>query len=73
MLATQLQVPVVPIGVKGGFHILPKGRSLPRPGPVKVWFGESMEVPRDADNLAVVSILEDAVADLIRHMELEAA
>jgi long-chain acyl-CoA synthetase len=66
LLATELQVPVVPVGVQGGFQILPKGRSRPRPGPVKVRFGAPIEVPRDADNLAVVSVLENAVANLVR-------
>jgi 1-acyl-sn-glycerol-3-phosphate acyltransferase len=56
---------VVPIGIQGGFQILPKGRALPQPGPLKVRFGPPVEVPRDADNLVVVSMLEKAVADLI--------
>jgi len=65
LLATGLQVPVVPIGVQGGFQILPKGHRFPRRSPVKVRFGTPIEVPRNADNLTTVSILENAVADLI--------
>ncbi|OGQ79920.1 MAG: hypothetical protein A3F90_01300 [Deltaproteobacteria bacterium RIFCSPLOWO2_12_FULL_60_19] len=72
LLATELQVPVVPIAVDGGFHILPKGRRLPRPGPVTVRFGSPIEAPRNADNVAVVSLLEHSVADLLRHRHLEA-
>ena len=72
LLATGLQVPVVPIGVQGGFEILPKGRSLPRPGPVKVRFGAPIEVPRNADKLAVVSTLENAVVNLTYRENSEA-
>jgi long-chain acyl-CoA synthetase len=69
LLATELQIPVVPIAVQGGFQILPKGHTLPKPGPVKVCFGPPIEVLRDTDSLAVVSMLERAVADLICRKE----
>jgi long-chain acyl-CoA synthetase len=73
LLATQLQVPVVPIGVEGGFHILPKGRSLPRPGAVTVRIGAPIVVPRRASHLSVATIFEDAVSGLLNQEQLEAA
>ena len=73
LLATQLRVPVVPIGVEGGFHILPKGRCLPRPGPVTVRIGLPIEVPRGSSHLSIATMLEDAVRRLLHQKQLEAA
>jgi long-chain acyl-CoA synthetase len=73
LLATELQIPVVPIGVEGGFRILPKGSILPRPGPVKVRFGSPLKVPRGADSVGVIKILQDAVAELMCHSKLQVA
>lgn len=42
LFAIELDVPVVPAYVEGTHQILPKGRSLPRPGRVMVRFGEPL-------------------------------
>jgi 1-acyl-sn-glycerol-3-phosphate acyltransferase len=59
LFALELGVPVVPAYIEGTHRILPKGRSMPRPGPVTVRFGEALsftgarsenqfgELPRD--------------------------
>lgn len=55
LFAIELNVPVVPAYIEGAHHILPKGRYMPRPGPVTVRFGEPLvvacprpgELPRD--------------------------
>jgi long-chain acyl-CoA synthetase len=46
LLATNLQVPIVPVHIRGTHAILPKGRLAPRRGdPVVVRFGEPLLVP----------------------------
>lgn len=42
LLAVELEVPVVPVHLEGLQWILPKGRTLPRRGPVSVTFGKPM-------------------------------
>jgi 1-acyl-sn-glycerol-3-phosphate acyltransferase len=42
LFATELGVPVVPAYIEGTHQILPKGRTLPRWGPVTVRFGEAL-------------------------------
>jgi 1-acyl-sn-glycerol-3-phosphate acyltransferase len=42
--AMELDVPVVPAYIEGTHHILPKGRLVPRVGPVTVRFGEAIEL-----------------------------
>ena len=39
LLALKLGLPVVPVRTRGLFEVLPKGRTLPRPGSVTVNFG----------------------------------
>jgi 1-acyl-sn-glycerol-3-phosphate acyltransferase len=45
VFAIELGVPVVPAYVEGAHRVLPKGRSIPRPAPVTVRFGEPLPVP----------------------------
>ena len=65
LLASGLGVPVVPIAVLGGHSVLPKGRALPRPGPVRVVFGAPLELPADIAPARAVATLQQAVADLM--------
>ena len=51
LLATDLRVPVVPVGVEGTHAALPKGRRRPRRGPVTVRFGVPLQ-PRAARRAA---------------------
>ena len=44
LFAIELDVPVVPAYIEGTHHILPKGRYVPRAGPVTVRFGEPVEL-----------------------------
>lgn len=66
LLAEGLQVPVVPVAVFGGFEILPKGRSFPRPAPVRVVFGEPIRLHGKVETTELVSLLQDALASLVR-------
>ena len=44
LFAIQLGVPVVPAYVEGTHRILPKGKSVPRFGPITVRFGEALAI-----------------------------
>lgn len=65
LLAQELGVPIVPIAVDGGQRVLPKGRSIPRPGPVTVRFGEPIKFARGDDYVATAKALEEIVARLM--------
>jgi long-chain acyl-CoA synthetase len=69
LLARELRVPIVPIAVKGGFEILPKGRNWPRPGPMTIQFGRPFTPPQDGDPDATARYLFDVVADLKRAVD----
>ncbi len=45
LFAAELGVPIVPAYVEGTHRILPKGKSMPRAGPVTVRFGEALAAP----------------------------
>jgi long-chain acyl-CoA synthetase len=65
LLGAGLQVPVVPVAVFGGHEVLPKGRSLPHPGPVRVRFGAPIHVAAGSDAVALTLELHDQVAALL--------
>jgi 1-acyl-sn-glycerol-3-phosphate acyltransferase/long-chain acyl-CoA synthetase len=66
LFAIELDVPVVPAYIEGTHHILPKGRNMPRSGPVTVRFGEPLavarprpgELPRDRRRRVVEQLTE---------------
>ena len=64
LLATELHVPVVPIGVEGTHELLPKGRRLPRRGPVTVRFGRPLRPDPAEDRGLVAARLVREVAAL---------
>ena len=43
LLAQRFPVPIVPIAIAGAHEAYPKGRTLPRPHPVTVAFGEALD------------------------------
>ena len=45
VLASLARVPVVPVAIEGAFEAWPRGRLLPRPGRLRVAYGEAMEPP----------------------------
>lgn len=47
-IALALGLPIIPGFVGGTNHILPKGRAIPRPGPIEVHFGRPLGVAADA-------------------------
>ena len=65
LLAAELGVSVVPIGISGAHAVWPKGSRYPRPGPITVRIGEPIQVANDNDRTEVVARLEQAVAALV--------
>jgi len=65
LLAQQLRVPVVPIGVTGAHDVLPKGSSRPYPGTLRVRIGQPISPTLDANRTKLVETLEHSVAELL--------
>jgi 1-acyl-sn-glycerol-3-phosphate acyltransferase len=42
-------VPLVPVGIKGTGHSMPKGSKVPRRVPIRIAFGQPIGVAREAD------------------------
>ena len=55
--------PVVPLALTGTRHLLPSGRSFPRPGPIHLWVGAPIAPEGEGWDAAVR--LRDRVADAI--------
>lgn len=66
MLAAQTSLPVVPVAVRGGRELWPKGRALPRRGPLAVAFGAPLFIATDGDPLVAAREIEAAVRGLAR-------
>ena len=63
MLASRLQVPVVPVRLFGLDQVLPKGTKFPRPGRVRVVFGKPLDLVGD-DYAELSRRVEEAVRSL---------
>jgi 1-acyl-sn-glycerol-3-phosphate acyltransferase len=64
LLAVDLEVPVVPIHVQGLERILPKGRTVPRRGSVRVAFGPPLRFPPGTPYNEAAAQIEEAVRSL---------
>jgi long-chain acyl-CoA synthetase len=64
LLARELGLPVVPIYLDGLFRLLPKGRTLPRHGPVRVVIGAPLRVGSERTNTQAAAQLEAALRAL---------
>lgn len=72
LLATDLRVPVVPIGVQGTHACLPKGARRPRRGPVTIRFGAALRPSSGTAHPAVAAELARAVQALLpEHLDAE--
>jgi long-chain acyl-CoA synthetase len=63
LMASRLELPVVPIRLDGLHKVLPTGRTVPRPGPVSVTFGAPMRLTGQ-DYAALARQVEEAVRAL---------
>ncbi len=64
MLATQLQLAVVPMRMDGIFELKAAGKHWARPGQIKVWIGPAAKYEADAQPERVAQDLQRRVADL---------
>jgi 1-acyl-sn-glycerol-3-phosphate acyltransferase len=64
LLARELGLPVVPIYIDGLFKILPKGRTFPRPGPVRVVVGFPRQIDPARSNAEAAAEIERSVRAL---------
>jgi acyl carrier protein len=64
LLARELGLPVVPVYLDGLFEILPKGRTVPRPGRVGVVVGTPLRVDPSLTNAEAAARLEAALRAL---------
>jgi long-chain acyl-CoA synthetase len=62
MLATQLQLPVVPMRMDGIFKLKAAGKHWARPGQIKVWIGPAAKYEADAQPEQVARDLQQRVA-----------
>ena len=63
MLAARLDVPVVPVRLRGVDTVLGEGQRMARPGRVEIRFGPAQRL-RDSDYGAMAAQLENAVNTL---------
>jgi 1-acyl-sn-glycerol-3-phosphate acyltransferase len=63
MIASRLDVPIVPIRIDDVDKLLPTGTSFVRPGRVRVAFGAPLRL-HGADYASLASTVEQAVRDL---------
>lgn len=64
LLARELGLPVIPIHLDGLHAILPKGRTWPRPGPLRARVGEPLQLSRELSNAEATEALETAMRRL---------
>jgi long-chain acyl-CoA synthetase len=58
LLARELGLPVVPIYLDGPFRVLPKGRTVPRPGRVRLVVGAPLRIDPALTNVEAAALLE---------------
>jgi 1-acyl-sn-glycerol-3-phosphate acyltransferase len=63
-MACELEVPVVPVRVRGTFEALPKGRIWPRRHPVQVAFGAALRFEAATPYAEAADAIEAAVRAL---------
>lgn len=64
LLASNLDIPVVPIKIEGLFELKQRRKYFSRPGRVKIIFGEPVRFDRDRDPADITAELQLRVADL---------
>ncbi|MCC7369412.1 MAG: AMP-binding protein [Chloroflexi bacterium] len=64
LLARELGVPVVPVYLDGPYRILPKGRTIPRMGPLRIVAGQPVRVGAGLSNTEAAAQVEAALRAL---------
>jgi 1-acyl-sn-glycerol-3-phosphate acyltransferase len=66
MLAVEMQVPVIPVAVRGTERVLPPDTLVPRrSAPVTVTFGAPIHITRDTGYTQATQIIEGALRNLL--------
>ncbi len=65
-LAIEMEVPIVPISIRGAYAAMPRGRSWPRPGrqPISVRYGRPLHPEREETHQQLSLRMMHAVAEL---------
>jgi 1-acyl-sn-glycerol-3-phosphate acyltransferase len=63
-LANETGTPVVPMHIRGAYQVMPKGQTLPLPGPVRVRIGKPMSPQADEGSRQFTARVEKAVRAL---------
>ena len=74
LIVRKVDVPIIPVGIDGSFQAWPRGQSMFKPHPVRVKFGEPMNVQQMKPAEIVVKVetaLRELIADLRRMKEQE--
>ena len=71
LLATRLNIPVVPVRIEGLFAIKQSGRRWARPGTVKVTVGPPLRFSADDDPQEIATLLRTRVATLGQESTLQ--
>lgn len=61
LFVNKLNIPIIPVRIKGTFDVLPKGMKLPKKGAVTVTFGRVMNFGKHETPLAITRKIEEAV------------
>ncbi len=64
LLATKLDLPILPVRIDGLWELKQAGKRFARPGAVRVMLGEPLRFASDADPAAITTELERALASL---------
>lgn len=64
LLAVELEVPVVPVHLKGTDEVMPKGGSRPRRGIIEVRFGQPLRFNRQDTYAGAADTIREAIASL---------
>ena len=67
LLATSLEVPVVPVHLRGTDSVVAKGGSRPHRGYIEVRFGPPIRIPADIRYDVATQVIRDAVESLSEH------
>lgn len=64
LIAKKSRRPVVPIYIEGGLRVLPEATYIPRPGTIRIYYGNPLHFEDGESSKEFMSRIEDAVKDL---------
>jgi 1-acyl-sn-glycerol-3-phosphate acyltransferase len=64
LLAIRLRVPVIPVHLDGLFEVLSAHDRWPKPGAIRIRFGEPLSFAEDDDYRSATARIEEAVVNL---------